>query len=322
MRSIIVLAMFAASLTHAAWNGYTEDRTLELGTDGVSRLEIEAGAGALVVTGASDSDRILVTATINVPDQDDEDALEIIEKRLKLSLEEKDGEARLEAYFENSGWSWGDSPSVDVEVSVPHGLELVVDDSSGSLEVTDSQSSVEIDDGSGSIRVAGATSVVIDDGSGSITVTDVAGNVEIEDAAVWHPDVQLFEIRDAAVRLKAQGGIRGTRRGLVRSIDLLDQVKDPNRIIQDPYSIRCQPQVTGAAVDLIRQAWAQRQDRAWDRAEALLEDAVRRFPGDDRPYINLASLLEQPAARAELGERGRRRRQTICGRLAAFTEHR
>ena len=39
MRSFIVIAMFATSLAHAAWNGYTEDRTLELDTDGVSRLD-------------------------------------------------------------------------------------------------------------------------------------------------------------------------------------------------------------------------------------------------------------------------------------------
>ncbi len=183
MRSFIVIAMFAASLTHAAWGGYTEDRSLELDTDGVSRLDINAGAGTLVVTGSSDIDSILVTATINVPDADEDEATEIIEKKLVLSLDKKDGEAELEAYFDNSGWSWGDSPSVDLDVRVPHGLELFVDDSSGSLEITDSQSKVKIDDGSGSIRVSGVTSLVIDDGSGSITVKDVAGDVEIEDGS-------------------------------------------------------------------------------------------------------------------------------------------
>jgi hypothetical protein len=181
MRSLIVITMFVASLTHAAWNGYTEDRSLELDADGVSRLDIDAGAGSLVVTGAAGASKIEVTATINVPDEDD--ALEIIEKRLRLSLDKADGEARLEAYFDNNGWSWGDSPSVDLDVRVPHGLELFVDDSSGSLEIMDSQSVVEIDDGSGSIKVAGVTSLVIDDGSGSIKVKDVAGDVEIEDGS-------------------------------------------------------------------------------------------------------------------------------------------
>ncbi len=183
MRSLIVITMFVASLTHAAWNGYTEDRSLELDTEGVSRLDIDAGAGSLVVTGAAGTSKIHVTATINVPDEDDEEALEYIEKRLRFSLDKVDDEARLEAYFDNGAWSWGDSPTVDLDVRVPHGLDLFVDDSSGSLEINDSQSGVEIDDGSGSIRVTGVTSLVIDDGSGSIKVADVAGDVEIEDGS-------------------------------------------------------------------------------------------------------------------------------------------
>ncbi len=183
MRSFIVIAMFATTLSHAAWNGYTEDRTLELDTAGVSRLDIEAGAGKLVITGAEDIDTIIVTATINVPDQDEDDALEIIEKRLALSLEKDEDEARLKAYFENSGWSWGDSPSVDLDVRVPAGLPLQVDDSSGSLEISDVNADVEVDDGSGSINISGVANVVIDDGSGSITVTDASGDVEIEDGS-------------------------------------------------------------------------------------------------------------------------------------------
>mgnify|MGYP001814490311 CR=1 FL=1 len=183
MRSFIVIAMFATTLSHAAWNGYTEDRTLELDTDGVSRLDIEAGAGELVIKGADDIDRIVVTATINVPDQDEDDAREIIGKRLKLSLEKAGDEARLEGYFDNSAWSWGDSPSVDLDVRVPEGLALVVDDSSGSLEIADVNANVEVDDGSGSISISGVAGVVIDDGSGSITVTNASGDVEIEDGS-------------------------------------------------------------------------------------------------------------------------------------------
>lgn len=183
MRSLIVIAMFAATLTHAAWNGYTEDRTLELDTDGVAKLDVEAGAGELVVTGTPDITKILVTATINVPDRDEGDALEIIEKDLRLSLEKDDDEARLEGYFDNSGWSWGDSPSVDLHVRVPEGLAIVVDDSSGSLTISDVSADVEIDDGSGSMRISGVASVVIDDGSGSIRVSDATGDVDIEDGS-------------------------------------------------------------------------------------------------------------------------------------------
>lgn len=183
MRSLIVITMFAATLAHAAWNGYTEDRNLELDTDGVSRLDIDAGAGSLAVTGVEELDRIEVTATINVPDEDEEDALKMIEDHLNLSLEKVRDEARLVAHFENFAWSWGDSPSVDLDVRVPQGIALFVDDGSGSMKIMGIDSDVGIDDGSGSIHVEQVGSVVIDDGSGTITVIRVAGDVEIEDGS-------------------------------------------------------------------------------------------------------------------------------------------
>lgn len=182
MRSLIVMMMFAASLTDAAWNGYTEDRELELDAGGVSAFEIEAGAGTLVVTGDDSLDTIRVTATIHVPDEDD--ALEIIEKSLRLSLDRHNDKARLDGWFESQGWNWfNDSPWVDLDVRVPHGITLDVNDGSGSIRILRVHSDVVVDDGSGSIKIDGATSVFVDDGSGSIDIANVSGDVEIDDGA-------------------------------------------------------------------------------------------------------------------------------------------
>ena len=183
MRSLIVIGMFAATLTHAAWNGYTEDRSLELATDGISRLGIDAGAGSLEVRGVDDEGRITVKATINVPDADDEEAQEQIAKHLRLTLEKVRGEARLIANFEGSSRMWRDSPTVDLDVSVPRSIALFVDDGSGAIDITGLDSDVTIDDGSGSIRVDQVRSLTIDDGSGSITVSGIAGDVDIEDGS-------------------------------------------------------------------------------------------------------------------------------------------
>lgn len=183
MRSLIIIGMFAASLAHAAWNGYTEDRQLELDTEGVSRFDIDAGAGSLVLSGIDNGDAIEVTATIRVPDGDAEDARQQIDKHLKLSLDKRDDEARLVAYFEDRGWGWKDSPAVDLDVRVPHGIAVSVDDGSGSIKITSIDSDIRIDDGSGSVRIEQVRSVVIDDGSGSITIVGVAGDVDIEDGS-------------------------------------------------------------------------------------------------------------------------------------------
>ena len=183
MRSLIVMAMFAASLSHAAWNGYTEDRDLELSTQGISAFEIDAGAGSLEITGVADLQEIQVTATINVPDKDADEAIKIIAEDLRLSLEKDRDRAILEADFDHRSWSFDDSPSVDLNIRVPHGLALLVDDGSGSIKVINVRADVSIDDGSGSIKVEQANSVIIDDGSGSIKIARISGDVSIEDGS-------------------------------------------------------------------------------------------------------------------------------------------
>lgn len=182
MRSLIVMAMFASSLTHGAWNGYTETRDLEISSDGVEILEIDAGAGDLVVSGSSNSSNIIVRATIHVDDSDD-DAIKKIEKHLSLNLEKKRSKAMLDAYFDKNFWHSMDSAAVDLHVSIPHGLAIFVDDGSGSMQIMDVQSDVSIDDGSGSIEISGANSVFIDDGSGSVKISEVSGDVEVDDGS-------------------------------------------------------------------------------------------------------------------------------------------
>lgn len=183
MRSFIVMAMFVASLGNAAWNGYTEDRDLQLDTHGISAFEVDAGAGLLIVTGEPDLDDIHVTATINVPEKATGKAKEIIASDLRLTLEKVRDRARLEAHFDVSSWSFDDAPSVDLEVRVPLGLALHIADSSGSIQIINVSSDVVIDDGSGSIKVEQVDSVAIDDGSGSIAIVAVRGDVSIEDGS-------------------------------------------------------------------------------------------------------------------------------------------
>lgn len=204
MRSFIVMTMFAASLVHAAWGGFTEDRDLQLDAKSVEVLEIDAGAGSLDVVGDAGIDIIKVKATINVPDEKSEKAQKIIASDLTLSLEDVGGRAVLKAFFEDGSWGWGDSPSVDLEVRMPHELTLEIDDSSGSITVVDVAADVLIDDGSGSIKVERVASITIDDGSGSVSVVDVAGDVSIEDGS---GSIRVQHIGGSVVIDDGSGGI-------------------------------------------------------------------------------------------------------------------
>ena len=183
MRSFIVITMFTVSLAHAGWSDYEETRDLKLAADGISQLTINAGAGSMDVSGVQGLDNIVVKATIIVPDEDEDDAVRIIEKRIKLSLEKNAGEAELDAWFENGLVSFGSSPYIVLEISVPTGLAVNIDDGSGSIDVVDVGGDITIDDGSGSIDIRNVASVKIDDGSGSIDIVNAAGDVSIVDGS-------------------------------------------------------------------------------------------------------------------------------------------
>src|SRR5688572_25283486 len=88
---------------------------------GVSSLRIKAGAGSLEVRGVSQSDTIVVKALVQVEDEREDRAREIIESDLVLSLERDGQGAQLDAYFDDHGWVFGSDGHgrVALEVIVP-----------------------------------------------------------------------------------------------------------------------------------------------------------------------------------------------------------
>ena len=204
MRSLLVMAMFASSLVHAAWNGYAETRDLALPADGVDILEINAGAGSILVNGTPDASGISVKAIIRVPEDDADEARERIAEDLVLSLEKKRSKAQLEDYFEQGAWGFGDNATVDLEINIPQGLKLFVDDGSGSITIADVGGDVGIDDGSGSIEITGAANVAVDDGSGSIRIANISGDVEVEDGS---GDIRIRGVAGTVTIDDGSGGI-------------------------------------------------------------------------------------------------------------------
>ena len=183
MRSFIVIAMFVASLAQADWSDYEEIRKLDLDVDGITELSIKAGAGSMDVTGVSGLDKISVKATVVVPDADEDKALKVIEKKMTLTLDRQGSEAQLNAWFDGGFMGFGSDAHIVLEISVPQGLSVNIDDGSGSLDVIDVAGDVTIDDGSGSIDVKNVANLKIDDGSGSIDIDDASGDVSIVDGS-------------------------------------------------------------------------------------------------------------------------------------------
>jgi len=183
MRSFIVMGMFLASFASMAGNDYRENRDLAIDAAGLDTIRIDAGAGSLDVKGVEGLAEIEVKATIVVPDTTAEKAQNHIDKAMELSLARDGDEAILVSGFDNGFWGNGMNASIDLEVRCPAGIDLYIDDGSGSLEVTDTRAAVTIDDGSGSIDVSNVGDLSIDDGSGSIDVSFATGDVSIIDGS-------------------------------------------------------------------------------------------------------------------------------------------
>ena len=182
----VVLGMFAASFAWADGHsdytrGYSEVRDLTLDADGLADFSIQAGAGSLEVTGVEGADHIQVTALIQLEERDEDRARELIEERAELTLERRGDTGELVAKFDG-GW-WGSSGAIALEIQIPHGLALTIEDGSGSIKVLGTGGDVAIDDGSGSIIVERVGMVEIDDGSGSIAVEEANGDVRIVDGS-------------------------------------------------------------------------------------------------------------------------------------------
>lgn len=183
MRSFIVIAMFTASLAHAGWLEYSEVRDLKVDAEGASELVIDAGAGSLTVTGGTSANTINVTATIQVDESNDDKARNIIETDLTLTLTRDGDRVHLRSFFRDGTWFGGSDGAVKLDVDVPKGISLRIDDGAGSIVVKNVESDVVIDDGSGSIKIADVGELDIDDGSGSIEIKNAAGNVAIVDGS-------------------------------------------------------------------------------------------------------------------------------------------
>jgi hypothetical protein len=177
------MAMFLASFADAAWNDYTTVRNLKMDAAGVERLEVVAGAGSMVIEGVPGLENLVVIATVVVPELHEDDAIQLIDKKMKLSLDRNGEHAKLDAWFEDSLPGRESNASINLRISVPTGIALSIEDGSGSIELIGIEADVSINDGSGSIRVVDALNVDIDDGSGSIEVSRAAGNVSIVDGS-------------------------------------------------------------------------------------------------------------------------------------------
>jgi DUF4097 and DUF4098 domain-containing protein YvlB len=171
--SLLSGCIVIASPSHADVH---EKKELTLTANSLKKIDIEAGAGGLIIKGSKQATAITVIADIYTSSKST--------SSYDFELSDSGSTAFLVAKASSSG-SWiGNSPHIDLVVTVPASMMLAVSDGSGEIEVTDIDGAISITDGSGGLSLNNIhNSVSIVDGSGGIELTNIGGSVDIEDGS-------------------------------------------------------------------------------------------------------------------------------------------
>ncbi len=176
-----------------------------LPAEGITSMDIVAGAGDLRVEGLEGLEEIRVEVRIFTQlgaCEQDEEVLDELDYELYATTE---GEARLWVDVDDDWMAYW----ADVVVQIPAALDLQVRDGSGDLEISDVASlvlddelgdasieriagEVEIEDGSGDLRIAHiGGALTLNDENGDTNILDVAGPTQIADGTgdLWIEEV-------------------------------------------------------------------------------------------------------------------------------------
>lgn len=173
--TILLLAAAVASPAAALWDDDCDEtghRSASAPAEGVKRVRVDARAGDLKIVGRPGATKVEASG----------EACGSTAGRLadvRLDAERKGDEVRVTVTIPDGQGS----AQLDLEVIVPAGAELIVDDTSGSMEITN-VAALQVDDNSGEIEISDiAGDVTIDDNSGEIEVRNVRGQVRIKDGS-------------------------------------------------------------------------------------------------------------------------------------------
>lgn len=174
--SVLTLALSGCVINVKAQRANVSlEESLSLPANSLTRFDIDAGAGSLVVKGDDNATEITVQADIRTTE----------EKNYILELDRSGDTAKLIARHNSHMGYWkGSSPKIDLTITMPANLMLDIDDGSGDIKVSNVNNGLILEDGSGSASLEDIKgNVTIDDGSGDLVVKNVQGNIELEDGS-------------------------------------------------------------------------------------------------------------------------------------------
>ncbi len=194
--SILAVGLLAAFPGLADDCDHTAPREDFVDAGGAERVIIDVGAGSLKVNGREGADVVQVRGEACA-------SSEKLLEDIQLRVERSGDRVRIVAEMPDS--TWGSSTArLDLDIEVPAGVEVAIDDGSGEIEVRN-VGSLDIDDGSGEIEIEEvAGDVRIDDGSGEIEIKNARGEVRIEDGS---GEIELRSVGSVVIEDDGSGEI-------------------------------------------------------------------------------------------------------------------
>lgn len=183
---------------------FTAPRNLELPQEAATRLNLLARAGDLRVTGVPGAKQIELRGRACASSAEALAQLNLVHSREGSTLN-----VSATAPAENSGFKlFGSNYAyIDLEVRMPQGMLLDLDDSSGDIEIVDA-GAIDLRDSSGDIDIRGARGdVAISDSSGDIEIDQADGSVTVRSDSSG--DIRIQGVRrDVSVEEDSSGDIR------------------------------------------------------------------------------------------------------------------
>lgn len=178
-----ILLLTSAGLGLPAWAcafdscQVSEPREATVDAAGATTVRVEAKDGSLRITGEEGLTEVRAHGEACARSRQSL-------KKVQLHAERSGDEVRVVVDIPER---WGEPGALDLEVRVPAGV------------------AVHVEDGSGEVEVDGVASLWLQDGSGEIDVTDVGGDVTIHDAS---GEMDLVDVKGSVVLEDGSGDIR------------------------------------------------------------------------------------------------------------------
>lgn len=199
VRILITCFLLAFMISSMAMAEECKDIDFTLDADGIRALELDTGAGYLDITGSAGSSDIEVRARACTDSRRRLDEMDVLYQRRGNNWEVKTeiGNAR-DGSSVFSLFDFNNQARIDMDVRVPAGLLLEVDDGSGVINIRNVTGTALVEDGSGDIGISNFTgSLDIDDGSGEVDIQDVNGTVRVNDGS---GSITIARAMDVTVR--------------------------------------------------------------------------------------------------------------------------